>query len=105
MIRIFRAVALFEGITTLALFLIAMPVKYLFGNPALVPPVGMTHGIAFLIYIAMMTIALPGQGAGLIGWLRTTFAAFLPFGTFLNDAYLKRLQGAGADRARSFPGT
>lgn len=99
MIGIFRAVALFEGITTLALFLIAMPLKYWLGNPALVPPVGMTHGIAFLIYIAMMTIAVRGRGAGLLGWLRTAFAAFIPFGTFLNDGYLKRLQGDETGRA------
>ncbi len=92
MIRIFRAVALFEGITALALFLIAMPVKYWLGNPTLVPPVGMTHGVAFLIYIAVMAAALRGSEAGLVGWLRTTFAAFIPFGTFLNDGYLKGLQ-------------
>ncbi len=100
MIRLFRAVALFEGLTALALFLIAMPVKYWLGNPALVPPVGMTHGVAFLIYIAAMAIALPGRGAGPVGWLRTTFAAFIPFGTFLNDRYLKRLQGNEVGQAR-----
>lgn len=92
MIRFFRTVALIEGITTLALFLVAMPVKYWLGNPALVPPVGMTHGVAFLAYLAVMVVALWGSGAGPLGWLRTFAAAFVPFGTFLNDPYLKRLQ-------------
>lgn len=92
MIRFFRLVALVEGITTLALFLIAMPVKYWLGNPVLVPPVGMTHGVAFLAYLAVMVVALWGRGAGLLGWLRTFVAAFFPFGTFLNDPFLKRLQ-------------
>jgi integral membrane protein len=94
MIRFFRAVALFEGITTLALFLIAMPVKYWLGNPVLVPPVGMTHGVAFLAYLAVMVVALWGKRAGVLGWLRTFLAAFFPFGTFLNDPYLRRLQAA-----------
>lgn len=97
MIRFFRVVALLEGITTLALFLVAMPVKYWLGNPVLVPPVGLTHGLAFLLYIVVMLVALPGSGAGPAGWLRTTAAAFVPFGTFLNDGYLQRLmRPAGA---------
>jgi integral membrane protein len=94
LIRLFRAVAFFEGLTTLALFLVAMPVKYWLGNPVLVPPIGMLHGVAFLVYIAVMLITLPTRGFSLIGWLRTTLAAFVPFGTFLNDSYLKARQQA-----------
>jgi integral membrane protein len=95
-LRFFRAIALFEGITTLALFLVAMPVKYWLGNPVLVPPVGMTHGVAFLVYLVVMVVALWGERAGVVGWLRTFLAAFFPFGTFLNDPYLRRLQARGA---------
>jgi integral membrane protein len=97
MLRAFRIIALIEGITTLVLFLVAMPVKYWLGNPVLVPPVGWTHGIAFLAYIVLMVVALPGRRAGFLGWVRTTFAAFVPFGTFLNDPFLRRLQ-AGVKR-------
>jgi integral membrane protein len=96
MLRLFRYVALFEGITTLALFLIAMPLKYGFGNPVLVPPVGMTHGLAFLFYVVMMLVALPGKGFGALGWLRTFAASLFPFGTFLNDPYIKRKEAAQA---------
>ena len=102
MLRLFRYIALFEGVTTLALFLIAMPLKYGFGNPILVPPVGMTHGIAFLLYIAAMLVALPGKGFGLVGWLRTILASLFPFGTFLNDGYIKRREAANrTDFSRS----
>ena len=93
MLRILRTVALIEGLTTLALFLIAMPLKYAFGNPVLVPPVGLVHGIAFVIYIGVMLAALPGRGFTRSEWARTTLAAFVPFGTFLNDPMLKRKQG------------
>jgi integral membrane protein len=97
-LKLFRYIALFEGVTTLALFLIAMPLKYGFDNPSLVPPVGMTHGIAFLLYIAAMLVALPGKGFGPVGWLRTILASLFPFGTFLNDGYIKRREAANSAR-------
>lgn len=90
--RLFRAVALFEGVTTVALFFVAMPLKYFFGAPFLVPPVGMAHGIAFILYLLAMVPALASSRASAGGWLRTTLAAFVPLGTFLNDGYLRRLQ-------------
>jgi len=98
-LKLFRSVALIEGITTLALFLVAMPLKYGFDNPVLIRPIGMIHGIAFLAYIGMMLLALPGKGFGFGGWLRTTIAAFVPFGTFLNDPYLRRKEAAQATPA------
>lgn len=96
MLELFRKVALAEGITTLALFLVAMPLKYLAGWPALVPPVGWIHGIAFLAYIAVMVVAFARHRVGIVGWLRSFIAALLPFGTFVNDAWVKRLQAGRA---------
>jgi integral membrane protein len=98
MIRFFRMVALFEGLTTLALFLVAMPLKYGFDNPVLVPPVGMLHGVAFLLYVATMVVTLPTRGFSALGWLRTSLASLVPFGTFLNDPYLRGRQLAHAAR-------
>jgi integral membrane protein len=90
MIRMFRMLALFEGCTTLALFLIAMPAKYWFGFPGLVPPVGAIHGFAFLAYLAAAPFCLLGRGLSAWEWTRTILASFVPFGTFLNDRLLKR---------------
>lgn len=90
MLRIFRIIAVIEGITTIALFLVAMPAKYWFDNPALVPPVGMIHGVAWIAYIAAMLVCLPGRGFSIWGWVRTFVAALFPFGTFLNDPYIRR---------------
>jgi integral membrane protein len=89
MLGVFRKVAMVEGITTLALFFVAMPMKYLAGDPRLVPPVGLLHGIAFLVYLAVMVAALRGRGFTAGEWLRTAAASFVPFGTFLNDPFLK----------------
>jgi integral membrane protein len=102
MLGFFRKVALAEGITTLALFFVAMPMKYLAGDPRLVPPVGMIHGVAFLAYLAVMVVALRGRGFTAMAWIRTTAASFFPFGTFLNDRYLLSLEKTTAtEQARS----
>lgn len=89
-LRLFRVVAFVEGVTTLALFLIAMPMKYWFGNPALVPATGAIHGAAWLAYLAGMVLLLPGQGLSAWNWFRTFVASLFPFGTFLNDPMLKK---------------
>lgn len=94
MLRLFRYVAIVEGVTTLALFLVAMPAKYWFGNADLVPPLGMVHGMAWIIYIVIMFPALWVAGSGASGWLRTFAASLVPFGIFINDAYLKSMQDA-----------
>ena len=92
MLDVFRKVALVEGVTTLALFLVAMPLKYLAGWPVLVPPVGWMHGVAFIIYLVTMVAAfIPRRDVGIGGWLRTFVAALVPFGTFINDPWVKRL--------------
>lgn len=100
MLSLFRNIALVEGVTTLALFLVAMPLKYLAGQPWLVPPVGWIHGIAFIAYVVAMVAAFIWHRVGPAGWLRTFVAALLPFGTFVNDPWLKRLQ-ARVSRASS----
>lgn len=100
MIGLFRLVALVEGATTLALFLFAMPAKYVFGQPQFVPSIGLAHGIAFVAYMAAMAVLLRNQGLSQQEWMRTAFASFYPFGTFLNDGMLRRKQAAVARQPR-----
>jgi integral membrane protein len=88
--KLFRWVALIEGVSTLALFLVAMPLKYGFGNAALIRPLGMFHGGAFVAYLAVMLIAFALHGMRPMGWLRGFVASLFPFGTFLNDAWIQR---------------
>ncbi len=98
---LFRWVALIEGITTLALFCVAMPLKYGFDNPALVPPVGLIHGIAWIGYILAMATCLPRNGFGALDSLRVFVAGLFPFGTFLNDPFIRRKQAARAALAQA----
>lgn len=93
-LKLFRIIALVEGVTTLSLFLVAMPMKYWFDNPALVPPVGMIHGVAWVGYIAAMVVCLPGNGFSMLDAVRTFIAGLFPFGTFLNDSLIRRRRDA-----------
>ena len=85
-----RLIALIEGVTTLLLFFVAMPIKYGAGNALWVQVMGPIHGYAFIGYLIAMWFALRGQGWSAGDWTRTTLASVVPFGTFLNDGFLKR---------------
>lgn len=95
--RLFRQVALVEGITTLVLFFVAMPIKYIGGNPTPVLITGWIHGVAFIAYVLLMCAALYGRGWSIVEWGRTLLAAFVPFGTFANDRFLREKE---TDRTR-----
>ena len=47
----YRIAAWVTGVGLLVLVLIAMPMKYIFGQPQLVAVVGVTHGFLYMIYI------------------------------------------------------
>ena len=94
MIEVFRKIAFVEGVTTVLLFFVAMPLKYLAGDPRLVPPVGWIHGIAFIAYVVMMVMAFRNRRIGALGWMRTFGASLVPLGTFLNDPWVKRQSGS-----------
>ena len=50
-LRNYRIAAWVTGIGLLVLVLVAMPLKYIFGQPQLVAVVGVTHGFLYMIYI------------------------------------------------------
>jgi integral membrane protein len=93
--RRFRKVAFAEGLSLLALLLIAMPLKYAAGLPIAVRIVGSIHGALFLWY-AYEAIDLRLTKT----WTNTRLvvamiASSVPFGTFWLDARLRRESGAG----------
>ena len=51
MLKLFRLIAFIEGISYILLLFIAVPIKYLIGNPEYVKLLGMPHGILFIMYI------------------------------------------------------
>ena len=92
MLTLFRIIAIIEGISYLALFVISMPLKYLAGIGEPNKVIGYAHGGLFLIYIVIaMTYAMERKwNFRKTMWL--IVAALLPFGTFyLDDKVLKPL--------------
>ena len=85
MIKSFRIVALFEGISYILLLFIAVPIKYLGDDPQYVKLLGLPHGIWFMIYV-VMAIVIHSEGK----WTPRAFmeimlASIIPFGTFYID--------------------
>jgi integral membrane protein len=87
-----RLLGTVEGISTLVLFGIAMPLKYLAGMPMAVTVVGSIHGFLFLSLATMFVVGTKKipisrglAGAGIV-------AAVLPFGPFVMDRRLEAIQ-------------
>ncbi|NVK45601.1 MAG: DUF3817 domain-containing protein [Rhodobacteraceae bacterium] len=87
---LFRVIAVIEGVTTLLLFLVAMPIKYGLDDASWVKLMGPLHGYAFLVYIALMLVVMRGPFWRARDLTRAALASLVPFGTFLNDPHLKR---------------
>lgn len=94
-LRRLRVIGLLEGISYLVLLGIAMPLKHYAGLPEMVRVVGSAHGglfILFLLCVAEVTIRRPWWS--LKFWAIALVAALLPLGTFVFDAWLKRVEQA-----------
>ena len=92
MIRDLRWIGIAEGISFLVLLLIAMPMKYKFGNPEPVRYTGSAHGFLFVVYILAVL-----RTAYVVKWnykrtLLFIIASFLPLATLILDSNLRREQ-------------
>ena len=83
-----RLLGMTEGVSTLVLFGVAMPLKYLAGMPLAVTIGGSIHGLLFLALVTMFVLAIKRvpisrrlAGAGIV-------AAIFPFGPFIVDRWL-----------------
>jgi integral membrane protein len=53
-LNFFQFSGIFETISTISLFFIAMPLKYIGGNEILVKIIGPIHGFLFILYISLV---------------------------------------------------
>lgn len=91
-IRFLRVMGIADGISLLVLLLIAMPLKYFAGLPIVVTIVGSLHGAIFVTYVIAIAIAIVQLR---IRWhiiysLIAGVVAFIPFGNFIFDKYIKQ---------------
>lgn len=85
-----KRAAIFEALTLLALFCVATPLKYWAGMPSAVSIMGPLHGLAFMVFLWFV---IRSRAEGLINWpgaLRLFIGAFIPFGGFVNERWLRR---------------
>ncbi len=89
-----RVFSIVEGVSTLLLFFVAMPLKYFADMPMAVTIVGSVHGVLFTLLVAAFAachqlVPLPGK----LTWLGIG-AAIIPFGPFWLEPKLKALSQA-----------
>ncbi len=90
MIPVFRITAFLEGLSYLLLLFIAVPIKYLNGDPQYAKLLGMPHGISFMAYIALAFFIKPEFKWSFKDFGIILLASVIPFGTFyVERKYLK----------------
>lgn len=89
--RTLRQLAIVEGVSTLVLFGVAMPLKYFAGMPMAVTIVGSIHGFLFLTLVLMLLLAIRKVPISLGLAAAGVAAAILPGGPFLLERRLARL--------------
>ena len=99
-LRRLRITGLLEGLSYLVLLGIAMPLKYFAGMPETVRVVGSLHGalfILFFIFVAEVTVRRSWWS--LKFWACAALASVVPFGTFVFDRWLARVEMADENAA------
>ena len=91
-VRSLRQLAIIEGVSTLVLFFVAMPLKYFAGMPLAVTVVGSIHGLLFIALVMMLLVAMAKvpisrrlAAAGIV-------AAIVPGGPFILERRLARIE-------------
>lgn len=84
MTKLFKFIAIAEGISYLMLFFNMLVIKRL--NPelykTLLYPIGMAHGILFMSYVVLAFVIYKKQKWNFIELIIIQLASLLPFGTF-----------------------
>ena len=92
MTKLFKFIAIAEGISYLVLFSNMLFIKH--SNPelykSLLFPIGMAHGLLFISYVVLAFMIWNNQKWNLKEFLIVQLASLLPFGTFyIEKKYLR----------------
>jgi integral membrane protein len=94
-LRRLRILGTIEGVSTLVLFGIAMPLKYAAGMPMAVTIAGSIHGFLFLALVGMFAAGVRAIPISRRLAVAGALAAVVPFGPFVLDAKLRALGSGG----------
>lgn len=96
-----RLIGFIEGWSYLILLGIAMPLKYWAGIPLAVRIVGSAHGVLFILFFAAVAeVSLKRPWKSWKFWALAFIASIIPFGTFVFDAWLKRVEAEDQQAGR-----
>ncbi len=81
-----RLLAFLEGVSYLALVFVAVPIKWLMGEPWLVQAIGPVHGGLFVLFLlsAVQVSIEQSWKFGQTTW-KVLLSSLIPFGTFYID--------------------
>ena len=85
-----RRAAIAEAVTLLALFCVAMPIKYIAGDPWVVSVVGPAHGLMFMVFLWFVVRSWAEGLINGMGAFRLFVGALVPLGGFINERWLRR---------------
>lgn len=86
MLKLFRIASLLEGCS----FLLILSVSLGLLSRELVFPIGMAHGVLFMLYFIFSLLASHKQGWSVLVWLGVLLAAVIPFAFILVEIFLRK---------------
>jgi len=99
----FRWISLAEGVSFLALLLVAMPLKYMAGIDVAVKVVGWAHGLLFILYMGALINVTVEENWSLGRTILFFVGAFVPAGPFMLDSRLRGPQQTVSNSAQDAP--
>jgi integral membrane protein len=85
-------VSLAEGCSTLILFFVAMPLKYIWDIPEAVRWPGLIHGALFVLLVCLALLALKKVPLSFKLCAIVLLASFIPFAPFFVDRKLRSME-------------
>ncbi|MBN8677236.1 MAG: DUF3817 domain-containing protein [Chitinophagales bacterium] len=85
-----RLIGFAEGISYLILVFIAMPLKYIWGQPELVRICGSIHGLLFVLYVMYVLQCKTEHRWDTQKAIKLVLISMVPFGNFYADKHYLR---------------
>src|SRR5690348_2027281 len=81
----YRIIANIVGVALVVLVFVAVPVKYIFGNPVLVEIVGPIHGFLYMVYLLLTLVLCVQMRWSLLRTVPLLLAGTIPIMTFVAE--------------------
>ena len=88
MIKSFRTVSIFEGLSYLAILSVTLG----FISREWVSILGMAHGVLFLLYLVLSLMVSGNKKWSVLGWLMLFVASVIPFAFIFVELYFQKTE-------------